>query len=164
MYLPFEEDASLPRFRDSVGRQKGMPEGFVLYYTNQCPFTAKYIPIPGEMAKVRSSAFQTVHTGTREDAQKAPSPFTTFALFYDGLPVTHEILSEKKFDKILADKGVRKMIQLVRPSEERREQAVRFRQEFFEHGESVINGSELFDKTDDYLPLMIRIELWESLI
>ena len=32
MYLPFEEDASLPRFRDSVGRQKDMPEGFVLYY------------------------------------------------------------------------------------------------------------------------------------
>ena len=116
------------------------------------------------MAKVRNAAFQTVHTGTREDAQNAPSPFTTFALFYDGLPVTHEILSEKKFDKILADKGVRKMIQFVRPPEERREQAVRFRQELFEHGESVINESELFDKTDDYLPLMIRIELWESLI
>ncbi len=56
------------------------------------------------------------------------------------------------------------MIQFVRPPEERREQAVRFRQELFEHGESVINESELFDKTDDYLPLMIRIELWESLI
>ncbi len=81
LYLLFEEDASLPRFRDSVGRQKGMPEGFVLYYTNQCPFTAKYIPIPGEMAKVRSAAFQTVHTGTREDAQNAHSHFTTFAFF-----------------------------------------------------------------------------------
>ncbi len=56
---------------DSVGRHEDMPEGFVLYYTNQCP-----------------------------------SPFTTFSLFYDGQFVTHEILSEKKFDKILADKGV----------------------------------------------------------
>ncbi len=69
MYLLFEADASLLRFRDSVGRQKDMPEGFVLYYTNQCPFT-------------------------------------TFSLFYDGQFVTHEILSEKKFDKILADKGM----------------------------------------------------------
>ena len=42
------------------------------------------------------------------------------------------------------------MIQLVRPTEERKEQAVEFRKEFFDHGEFVINGSELFDKTDDY--------------
>lgn len=106
MYLPFEEDASLPRFRDSVGRQKDMPEGFVLYYTNQCPFTAKYVPILEEMAKARNAVFQSVHIQTREDAQRCPSPFTTFSLFYDGQFVTHEILSEKKFDKILTDKGV----------------------------------------------------------
>ena len=36
MYLPFGEGASLPRFRDSVSRHEDMPEGFVLYYTNQC--------------------------------------------------------------------------------------------------------------------------------
>lgn len=106
MYLPFEEDASLPRFRDSVGRRKSMLEGFVLYYTNQCPFTAKYVPILEEMAKARNAAFQSVHIQTREDAQGCHSPFTTFSLFYDGQFVTHEILSEKKFDKILTDKGV----------------------------------------------------------
>ena len=37
------------------------------------------------------------------------------------------------------------MIQLVRPTEERKEQAVEFRQEFFDHGEFVINGSELME-------------------
>ncbi len=42
------------------------------------------------------------------------------------------------------------MIQLVRPTEAMKEKAIEFRQEFFDHGESVINGSELFDKTDDY--------------
>ena len=42
------------------------------------------------------------------------------------------------------------MIQLVRPTETMKEQAIEFRKEFFEHGEFVINGSELFDKTDDY--------------
>ena len=72
----------------------------------QCPFTAKYVPILEEMAKARNAVFQSVHIQTREDAQNAPSPFTTFSLFYDGQLVTHEILSEKKFDKILADKGV----------------------------------------------------------
>ena len=106
MYLPFEEDSSLPRFRDSVGRHEDMTGGFVLYYTNQCPFTAKYVPILEEMAKARNAVFRSVHIQTREDAQNAPSPFTTFSLFYDGQFVTHEILSEKKFDKILTDKGV----------------------------------------------------------
>lgn len=106
LYLPFEGGAPFPRFRDSVGRQEDMPEGFVLYYTNQCPFTAKYVPMLEEMVKARNAVFQSVHIQTREDAQNAPSPFTTFSLFYDGQLVTHEILSEKKFAKILADKGV----------------------------------------------------------
>lgn len=101
MVLPFEEGASLPSFRNTVRGQKEMPEGFVLYYTNQCPFTAKYVPILEKMAKSRNVVFQSIQIQTREDAQNAPSPFTTFSLFYDGELVTHEILSEKKFDKIL---------------------------------------------------------------
>lgn len=106
MYLPFEEGAPLPRFRDSVRGHEDLPEGFVLYYTNQCPFTAKYVPILEEMAKSRNAVFQSIRLQTREDAQNAPSPFTTFSLFYDGQLVTHEILSEKKFDKILVSKGL----------------------------------------------------------
>ena len=106
MYLPFAEDARLPRFGDTVHEHKDMPKGFVLYYTNQCPFTAKYVPLLEQMAKARNAVFRSVHIQTREDAQHAPSPFTTFSLFYDSQLVTHEILSEKKFDKILADKGL----------------------------------------------------------
>lgn len=106
MYLPFEKDVELPRFRYTVHEHEAMPKGFVLYYTNQCPFTAKYVPILENMAKTRNVVFQSVHVQTREDAQNAPSPFTTFSLFYDGQFVTHEILSEKKFDKILVSKGL----------------------------------------------------------
>ncbi|WP_289292185.1 N-acetyltransferase [Sporofaciens musculi] len=106
MYLPFGEGAPLPRFRDTVHGHEALPEGFVLYYTNQCPFTAKYVPLLEEMARSRNAVFQSIQLQTREDAQKAPSPFTTFSLFYDGQLVTHEILSEKKFDKILVSKGL----------------------------------------------------------
>lgn len=104
--LPFEEGAELPRFVKSVHEHENMPKGFVLYYTNQCPFTAKYVPLLEEKAKNRKAPFQSVHIQTREEAQNAPSPFTTFSLFYDGQFVTHEILSEKKFDKILTDKNL----------------------------------------------------------
>ena len=107
MYLPFGRTAEKPYFKESVKRVKheDMRNGFTLYYTNQCPFTAKYVPILEELAKKRNIEFQTVHIQTRETAQNAPTPFTTFSLFYNGEFITHEILSEKKFEKILNSNG-----------------------------------------------------------
>lgn len=107
MYLPFDKNAAKPCFKASVKepRQSGMPDGFSIYYTSQCPFTAKYIPILEEIAKKRNAPLQTVHILTREQAQNAPIPFSTFSLFYNGEFVTHEIQSEKKFEKLLSDKG-----------------------------------------------------------
>lgn len=106
MYLPFDKSADKPRFKDTVKEREKMQKGFTLYYTNQCPFTAKYVPVLEKMAKTRAVDFQSVHIRTKEEAQNAPSPFTTFSLFYNGGFITHEILSEKKFEKILAEKGV----------------------------------------------------------
>ena len=59
-----------------------------------------------EMAKVRNDSFKAVHIQRREEARNAPPPFTTFSLFYEGEFITHEILSEKKFKKILTSKGL----------------------------------------------------------
>lgn len=42
------------------------------------------------------------------------------------------------------------MMKLVRPTENLKEQALDFRKEFFNNDEMIINGSELFDKTDNY--------------
>ena len=108
MYLPFDETSEKPHFKESVknSTHPDMENGFTLYYTNQCPFTARYVPILEGMAKARNVEFQTVHIQTKEAAQNAPTPFTTFSLFYNGEFITHEILSEKKFEKILADKGM----------------------------------------------------------
>ena len=41
-------------------------------------------------------------------------------------------------------------IRLVRPITELRDGAIDFRQEFFDNGEMIINGSELLDKTENY--------------
>ena len=43
-----------------------------------------------------------------------------------------------------------KNICLVRPTLELKEKALEYRKEHFTHGENIINGSELFDKTDNY--------------
>lgn len=108
MYLPFEKSSEKPCFRKQVKQAEhgNMSDGFTLYYTCQCPFTAKYVPILEEMAAARNVDFKTVHIVTREQAQNAPSPFTTFSLFYHGEFITHEILSEKKFKRILEKKGL----------------------------------------------------------
>lgn len=41
-------------------------------------------------------------------------------------------------------------IRLVKPTQEHREAALDFRNEFFNHGEKVINGSEMLDRVDSY--------------
>ena len=106
MYLPFEADAAKPRFKQSVKTPKIDGQGFVLYYSHQCPFTAKYVPLIEEVAKAKSVPFRLVRFETTEEAQNAPAPFTSYSLFYNGGFVTNEILSGSKFEKILAEKDL----------------------------------------------------------
>ena len=49
---------------------------------------------------------QAIHIETTEQAQRAPSSFTTFSLYYNGAFLTHEIQSEKKFEKIMDELGI----------------------------------------------------------
>ena len=102
MFLPFAEGEEKPCFRPHVKEKPCVPqEGIVLYYTSQCPFTVKYVPLLQEIAERHGIAFDAVHLLTKEQAQSAPCSFTTFSLFYQGKFITHEILSEKKFEKLL---------------------------------------------------------------
>ena len=80
-------------------------KGYVAYYTNQCPFTAKYIPILEAAALKNQVPWRSVKIETAEQAQSAPAPFTSFSLFYDGEFVTNEILSEKKFESMIQKKN-----------------------------------------------------------
>lgn len=103
MYLSFEKNASKPQFKPHVKeKNRNVPQnGFSLYHTNQCPFTAKYVPLLEKVAESKNIDFQSIHIDTREKAQNAHSPFTTFSPFYNEKFITHEILSEKKFETII---------------------------------------------------------------
>lgn len=103
MYLPFDEAAPIPKFRDSVKHPTVDGQGFVLYYAHQCPYTAKYVPILEETAKQLAVPLKTVRIQTTEQAQNAPTPFTSFTLFYNGRFVTNEILSPPRFTKIIEE-------------------------------------------------------------
>lgn len=106
MYLPFDRNAVKPNFKACVKQPQAMKHGFTLYYTNQCHFTAKYVPILKGIAKTHGAEMEVVHIVSTEQAQNSPSPFTIFSLYYNGKFITHELQSEKKFEKILAERGL----------------------------------------------------------
>ena len=72
-----------------------------IYYTNQCPFNAKYVPVLEETAKNNGIPFRAVKIESSNDAQNAPTPVTTYALFYDGQYITNEQMNDKKFLKLV---------------------------------------------------------------
>ena len=71
-----------------------------MYYTHQCPFTAKYVPLLEQIAKEQGVPFKSILIDNKETAQNMPVASTTYALFYNGKFVTNEILSKKKFLKM----------------------------------------------------------------
>ena len=73
----------------------------MVYYTNQCPFPAKYVPVIEAIAEEKGVAFRSVRITDKETAQNAPTPVTNYALFRDGEYITNEILSDKKFLKMI---------------------------------------------------------------
>lgn len=99
-YLPFVKDAEKPQFKDCARHPQIEESGYVLYYTNQCPFNAKYVPILEKTAAENGILFRTIHITSKEEAQNAPTPVTTYALFYNGKYLTNEVLNDTKFLKM----------------------------------------------------------------
>ena len=103
MYLPFEKNAVKPKFKQHVKTPNIIESGFVLYYSNQCPYTAKYVPLIQEFAINNDISFKVIRFETTLQAQNSPAPTTTYSLFYNGNFITNEVLSMKKFEKLCAE-------------------------------------------------------------
>ena len=101
-YLPFEPEATKPQFRDCAKHPHIDETGYVLYYTSQCPFNAKYVPVVEKTAAENGIPFRAIHIDTREEAQNAPTPITNYALFHDGEYITNEQMNDKKFLKLVS--------------------------------------------------------------
>ena len=90
-----------PAFKACAKHPRIDEKGYVLYYTSQCPFNAKYVPILEKTAEENGILFHAIHIESREDAQNAPTPVTNYALFFDGEYVTNEQMNDKKFLKLV---------------------------------------------------------------
>ena len=101
-YLPFAPDAPRPRFRECAKHPHIDEKGYVLFYTHQCPFNAKYVPIVEQTAKAHGIPFRAVRLESGEAARNAPTPVTTYALFRDGEYLTNEQMNETRFLKLVS--------------------------------------------------------------
>lgn len=97
MYLPFSDNAPVPIFRSSAKQPHTDKQGFVVYYTHGCPFTAKYVPLVEKVAKDNGITLESILIDSKEKAQNAPCVWTNYAVFHNGKYVSNEILNEKKF-------------------------------------------------------------------
>lgn len=102
LYLQFKEnEEELPTIKECAKKGQIEEKGLVLNYSNQCPHTEKYVNIIKDIADSRGIELKVNEYNNKFKAQNSPSPFTTYSFFYDGKFVTNEILSEKRFIKIL---------------------------------------------------------------
>jgi len=104
LYLPFTDEVLKPEIKDCAKKGQIEQQGMTIYFTNQCPFAEKYTFIAGEIAKAHDIPFNPVKIDSKEKAQNAPTPFTTYGFFFDGEYITNEIFSEKKLEKFLAER------------------------------------------------------------
>lgn len=106
LYLPFNNKADIPSFKENAKKGEIEEMDIVLYYSNQCPHTAKYVPIIEKAAIENGIGFRSIKLDSIEAAQSSPAPFTTYSLYINGKFETNEILTEKKFIKIVKEKGL----------------------------------------------------------
>ena len=99
--LKFDKKAASPAFKECAKHPHIDEMGYVLYYTNQCPFNAKYVPVLEETAKKNNIPFKAIRINSRDEAQNAPTPITTYAFFSDGEYITNEQMNDKKFLKLI---------------------------------------------------------------
>ena len=97
LYLPLIPDAEPPKFKECARYPQTDGDGFVLYYTDQCPFTFYWVPRVQQVAKEHGIPLKVIHITDKETAQNAPTPATTYALFRNGRFLTHAIQTDKKF-------------------------------------------------------------------
>lgn len=101
-YLPFSDNAGKPQIRECARHPHVDEDGYVLYYTFQCPFNGRYVPLVEKAAMEHGITFKAIHIESREEAQNAPTPVTTYALFYNGEYITNEQMNEARFLKLVS--------------------------------------------------------------
>lgn len=76
--------------------------GLTVYYSNCCPFTKYYTNTVLKELSIREGIpLEIIEIDNKEQVSDLPSAFSIYSIFYNGKFITHEILNETKFTKII---------------------------------------------------------------
>ena len=100
-YLPFDKNSLPVKFKNCCKHPDISDMGYVLYYSHQCPFNAKYVPLITEIANERNIPFKAILIDDKIQAQNAPTAITTYSLFYNGEFLTNQQFNDKSFLKLI---------------------------------------------------------------
>ncbi|WP_411844572.1 GNAT family N-acetyltransferase [Schinkia azotoformans] len=99
--LKWNKEAVNPSFMKTKNDHLVKKKSITICYTAQCPFAGGVLEELRRVAESKGVPFNTHRLKTKEEAQNAPTIWTTFGIFYDGEFITHEIMSVNKFEKLL---------------------------------------------------------------
>lgn len=95
-------DGPAPEFAERARRGTvSRTEGVHFEYAFQCPFVPDCVEKMSGVARELDLPVTQRELATASDAQKAASPFGTFGAFLHGRLITHELMSDNKFRKLL---------------------------------------------------------------
>ncbi|EMY68295.1 GNAT family N-acetyltransferase [Leptospira vanthielii] len=83
-----------------------LKKGFTFIYSNQCPFMDEYVAILANLSKKHKIPVEIKKLKNHKEAQDLGSPFGTLGIYFDGTFLTHELMTEKKFETLIVGLGL----------------------------------------------------------
>jgi Acetyltransferases len=91
-----------PSFTDSAKVNiTSNKNGFTFIYSNQCVFMEEYVQTLNTIAKNENIESKIIKLHNCKEAQTQGSPFGTLGIYYKGNFLTHELMTEDKFKKLI---------------------------------------------------------------
>lgn len=96
------KDAPSPQFRKSAKRcTVENKKGLTFVYSDMCTFTDYWVDKMIEFAREVGISSQKNKLANKEQARNAPSAFSVFSIFFNGEFLSHKIMGQKEFTKVL---------------------------------------------------------------
>lgn len=102
LFLGFHKEAKPPAFTENAKKGVGPTSaGFAFVYSNQCPFMEEYVALLSDVARRKNVPAEVIRLQDGEHARRSGSPFGTLGIYRDGIFITHELMTEAKFEKLI---------------------------------------------------------------
>ena len=103
LVFKFETAAADPKFRKMSAYK--YQDGLTILRSPQCPYSEKNVNAILQTAKSMKMKTTLIDLEDSASAQKAPGPFGTFCIIYNGEIISHHPISETRFRNIMRQRG-----------------------------------------------------------